>query len=106
MTSLPDNPESELVTYLIIENQNHRNNLDDDQHHSTTSLHRHYTTTAHPTMSSFQLPAGLRPSAQPQGGNDEERAAKAAQQAQREEMKRTMIQAMLEVEARERREYR
>lgn len=57
-------------------------------------------------MSSFQLPAGLRPSAQPQqGGNDEERAAKAAQQAQREEMKRSMIQAMLETEARERREY-
>ena len=52
---------------------------------------------------SFQLPPGMRPAAPPseqQGqGDDQERAAR---QAQQEEMKRTMIQAMLEPEARER----
>ncbi|KAL1410147.1 hypothetical protein Q8F55_004150 [Vanrija albida] len=62
---------------------------------------------------SFQLPAGMRPAQPPsgaQGGNggngggnggqdDEERRARAAQQ---EEMKRSMIQAMLEPAARER----
>lgn len=63
---------------------------------------------------SFQLPAGYRPAAPPQGGaagpqgaqagqaNDEERAAKQAQVA---EMKRGMIQQILEPEARERREW-
>lgn len=61
---------------------------------------------------SFQLPAGFRPANPPQGGgagggqgpSDEERQAQAAQAAQREEMKRSMIQTMLEPEARERRE--
>lgn len=57
---------------------------------------------------SFQLPAGMRPAQAPgqQGGNgndDPERAERAAQQA---EVKRNMIQAMLEPAARERREYR
>lgn len=57
---------------------------------------------------SFQLPPGMRPAAPPgqgpqQGNDDPERQAR---QAQEEEMKRQMIQAMLEPEARERRECR
>ena len=71
-------------------------------------------------MSGFQLPAGFRPAAPPSGGgpsvpgrNDprgdgasgpsEQEAAAARERAQaQEEMKRTMIQAMLEPAARER----
>lgn len=53
---------------------------------------------------SFQLPPGMRPAAPPgqgQQANDPERQQQLAQQ---EEVKRQMIQAMLEPEARERRE--
>jgi programmed cell death protein 5 len=57
-------------------------------------------------MDNFQLPAGFRPSAPPQGGQssqspEEQQAAREKAQAQ-EEMKRTMIAAMLEPAARER----
>ncbi|GMK58126.1 hypothetical protein CspeluHIS016_0501580 [Cutaneotrichosporon spelunceum] len=50
---------------------------------------------------SFQLPPGMRPAQAPpqQGGDDPEAAQRQAAQA---EAKRTMIQAMLEPEARER----
>ena len=67
-------------------------------------------------MSNFQLPPGFRPSAPPgasssaqpgpnggqQGGNEQEAAAARERAQAQEEMKRTMIQAMLEPEARER----
>jgi len=60
-------------------------------------------------MSNFQLPAGLRPAGPPpqNGGNssgpsqEEQQAAREQAQAQ-EEMKRSMIAAMLEPSARER----
>ncbi|WWD08753.1 hypothetical protein V865_006866 [Kwoniella europaea PYCC6329] len=58
-------------------------------------------------MSNFQLPQGFRPaSGGPSGGNNgpspEEREAAEARARQAEEMKRTMIAAMLEPAARER----
>ncbi|TYJ56213.1 hypothetical protein IAR50_007115 [Cryptococcus sp. DSM 104548] len=57
-------------------------------------------------MSGMQLPAGFRPSGQPggQGGgpSPEEREAAEARARQQDEMKRTMISAMLEPAARER----
>ncbi|BEI82305.1 hypothetical protein CcaverHIS002_0301730 [Cutaneotrichosporon cavernicola] len=49
---------------------------------------------------SFQLPAGMRPAQAPQQGGDDPEAAQ--RQAAQAEAKRTMIQAMLESEARER----
>jgi hypothetical protein len=63
-------------------------------------------------MSNFQLPAGMRPASSPSngaspGGNGpspEERAAAEERASQQAEMKRSMIAAMLEPAARERRE--
>lgn len=69
-------------------------------------------------MSNFSLPPGLRPAPGPsgssspgpmsggqaQGPSDEEREAARERAEQQEETKRTMIAAMLEPEARERRE--
>lgn len=57
---------------------------------------------AHPTSTmSFQLPQGMRPAPAPGKQEDPEAAQRQAAQA---EAKRTMIQAMLEPAARERRE--
>jgi len=63
-------------------------------------------------MSNFQLPAGFRPSAGPSSGgaggggpSPEEQAAAREKAAAQEEMKRGMISAMLEPEARERRAF-
>jgi len=66
-------------------------------------------------MSNFQLPAGFRPSAGPSSGgggggggsgpSPEEQAAQREKAAAQEEMKRGMISAMLEPEARERCQY-
>ena len=65
-------------------------------------------------MSNFQLPAGFRPSAGPPSGgggaggsgpSPEEQAAAREKAAAQEEMKRGMISAMLEPEARERCEF-
>lgn len=60
-------------------------------------------------MSNFQLPAGFKPSAAPGGGGNggggqssEEQQAAMERAAAQEEMKRGMISAMLEPEARER----
>lgn len=63
-------------------------------------------------MSNFQLPAGMRPASGPSGGTSpggngpspEERAAAEERASQQAEMKRSMIAAMLEPAARERRE--
>lgn len=76
-----------------------------DRRHVCRLTLRFISYLTHHTMS-FQLPPGMRPAQAPQGGqgngqDDEERAQRQAQQA---EVKRTMIQAMLEPEARERRE--
>jgi hypothetical protein len=64
-------------------------------------------------MSNFQLPAGMRPASGPSGGaspggngpSPEERAAAEERASQQAEMKRSMIAAMLEPAARERREW-
>ena len=66
-------------------------------------------------MSNFQLPAGFKPSAPPSGGgggggngggqSSEEQQAAMERAAAQDEMKRGMITAMLEPEARERRTY-